>query len=398
MTTAIELVEYQPYYCEPEVLPEAVGTFLWQQYPAQLAIEFPTPKTAQRWRLTAQGWVGIIPAPPTHTFFLYPKVALQHLFEMLRYAYNLHSVRWLDGLVEVVDLPQLYTVLADILAQRVWHRLQQGIYRSYVPQTSRGATVRGRLQQRWPPPVATQLQCRYDTFTADLLDNHILAFTLAKIGRSGLCPPPIQRNVQRVYRALQGMLYQTNVTYGEINPADCVNRVYHRLNKDYEPLHALCRFFLTHSGPGYQAGQHKMLPFLINMAHLYERYVAAWLEAHLPPDYYLKRQERVDLDVQNRLYFQIDLVLYHRAQAQPIAVLDTKYKVGQRAHTDDVAQILAYAQSKGSRQAILIYPTPLAKPLDTVVGDVRLRSLTFSLDALPDVAGNAFWKVFVETK
>ena len=48
----------------------------------------------------------------------------------------------------------------------------------------------------------------------------------------------------------------------------CVGRTYNRLNADYEPMHALCRFFLENSGPAHARGDRSMLPFLVNMPRL----------------------------------------------------------------------------------------------------------------------------------
>jgi 5-methylcytosine-specific restriction enzyme subunit McrC len=56
----------------------------------------------------------------------------------------------------------------------------------------------------------------------------------------------------------------------------------------------------------------------------------------------------------------------------------------------DVAQVVAYAQAKGCLDAVLIYPTPLAKPLDEHVGTTRVRSATFALDGALEDAGKEF--------
>ena len=76
--------------------------------------------------------------------------------------------------------------------------------------------------------------------------------------------------------------------------------MYHRLNRDYEVLHALCRFFLENSGPAHSSGGHTFFPFLVDMAQLFERFVAGWLQKHLPPDKLLP-QCHVQLSDQERL-------------------------------------------------------------------------------------------------
>jgi 5-methylcytosine-specific restriction enzyme subunit McrC len=71
-------------------------------------------------------------------------------------------------------------------------------------------------------------------------------------------------------------------------------------------------------------------------------------------------------------------------------VLDTKYKRVSAPSTDDIAQIVAYAEAKGCQDAILAYPFPPIRPLDAWVGDVRVRSVTFALDAGLEQAGRTF--------
>ncbi len=51
-----------------------------------------------------------------------------------------------------------------------------------------------------------------------------------------------------------------------VGPDSCDGRTYNRLNADYEPMHALCRFFLNNSGPTHERGDRPMLPFLVNMS------------------------------------------------------------------------------------------------------------------------------------
>jgi 5-methylcytosine-specific restriction enzyme subunit McrC len=71
--------------------------------------------------------------------------------------------------------------------------------------------------------------------------------------------------------------------------------------------------------------------------------------------------------------------------------VDTKYKTPTSGpDTADVAQVLAYAQVQGAQQAVLVYPTPLAHPLDVNVGGVRLRTLSFRLDENLNLAGETF--------
>lgn len=132
-----------------------------------------------------------------------------------------------------------------------------------------------------------------------------------------------------------------------------------------------------------------MLPFLIDMASLFERFVAAWLKQHLPDSYEIKVQERVHVS-EGVPTFQIDLVLYDAAQGRALMVLDTKYKKDMTPSNDDINQVVAYAQLKDCRDAVLIYPTKFIHTVDTPFGQGhRLRSLSFDLSGDLDQAGKA---------
>jgi 5-methylcytosine-specific restriction enzyme subunit McrC len=155
-------------------------------------------------------------------------------------------------------------------------------------------------------------------------------------------------------------------------------------------MHALCRFFLEHSGPSHRLGDRTMIPFLVNMPRLYELFVAEWLRANLPGDVILRAQETVTIGAQRDITFEIDLTLSNTATGEAQTVLDTKYKLGEKPTSDDVAQVVAYAEAKHCRDAVLIYPVPLARPLDETVGDIRVRSATFAVDEDLEQAGQQF--------
>ena len=387
MNQPTELTEYTPRQFSRKEISETAGEILWQHYGRQVAVEFPSPKTAGRWQLTAQGWVGHIPVTPDLTLALQPKVALGNLFRMLEYAYNLNSLRFLDGLVDCHSLTEFFEQLAGILARRILDRGRKGFYRAYVPQAEPLPYVRGRLNVRdlGQTPERVRLNCHYEEHTADIEENQILAWTLFRISQSGLHGEPASRTVRQAYRALQGL-----VSLIPHRPEVCQGRFYHRLNEDYQPLHALCHFFLDQSGPSHQLGQRTMLPFLVDMARLYERFVAEWLKVHLPAAFELKVQEKVNLSQMRPLHFDIDLVIYRRGSGTARTVLDTKYKTPASPSTDDIHQMISYAHTKGCREAILIHPSPLPYPLDETIRGIRIRSLTFSLDRDLDQAGQTF--------
>jgi 5-methylcytosine-specific restriction enzyme subunit McrC len=385
----IQLTEYEPAVLPAEAIPYPAAELLWRNYGRQVAVEFPSPKTGDQWQFTAQGWVGYIPLTPDLAFLLQPKVPLGNLFRMLEYAYHLDSFTFLEGLVASDSLADFYERLAHVLAKRVLARGRQGWYRAYLPESGRPGSLRGRLDvvELARQPWTAELACDYETYTADVPDNQILAWTLQRIAQSGLCTERTIPAVRRAYRSLP-------VTVRPFQAADCTNRFYNRLNDDYRPLHALCRFFLEHSGPGHHSGDHLALPFLVNMARLYEEFVAQWLKAHLPRRLSLRIQQPIPIGTEAS--FAADLVLYDRTAGKVQAVIDTKYKQPERPDPADISQVVTYAEAVGCRQGILVYPAALSTPFDETIGDIRIRSLTFSLAADLEAAGQNFQMELLE--
>lgn len=378
----IDLVEYEKRLVAEGLFPAGAGEWLWHHHHHIVQVDFPSIKTGGQWQLTAQGYVGYLQTAGLR-LTIQPKVALDNLFRMVEYAYRL-PLTFMSGVVGCGSLADFYERLALVLALRVLDRARQGFYRAYVARQERLPVMRGRLDmaQTLSRPEQVNLACAYEELVSDVIENQIFYWTLHHVLGSGLCSERVLPTIRRAWRSLHGLVTPTPVTARE-----CVGRVYHRLNEDYRPGHLLCRFFLENSGPAGPQGQHLTLPFLLNMAQLYELFVAEWLQKHLPAGYSLKTQESVLIDPAGSLRFEIDLVLY--AQDRPVCVLDTKYKAGPRPTPDDISQVVTYAVAKNCPLAVLIYPVEMA-PAGWQIGYVRLAPLTFALSGNLEENGRQF--------
>jgi len=377
----IQLTEYQTKHLDRGEIDDAIARTLWQSYGKEIDIEAPSFRNEQRWGLRAKGVIGAIPVAPDLTIRIQPKTAIANIWHMLDTIGDFQSLRIFDRLTDSDSLEDLSDRLAQRLACHILDRVRHGLVARYQPHRDRLSSPRGRID--WPrtarSPWKTRLPCRYTARTADIPDNQILLWTLHHLRRTGnLFRDTTQTQLARAHRALRG-----SISLVPFAAADCRDRAYDRLNADYREPHALCRFFLEHLSPGQNSGDRHALPFLINTAQLYEKFVAAWLARHLPPQYRLKAQDPYRLGRHHR--YSIDLTIYDRATNRAIAVLDTKYKTPKRSSNDDINQILAYAHVKRADRAVLVYPEPLPAPLDTNIDAIRLRSLTFGLDR--DTAG-----------
>ena len=201
----IRLTEYTPHRFHRDAISLEIGEMLWRKYGGQVAVEFPSPKTDGRWQLTSQGWVGFIPLTPEVSISLPPKVELKNLFGMLEYAYRM-KIRFLEGLWDSNSLEEFYERLANILAHRILDRGRRGFFREYIPRHERSEFIRGRmdLPATVRRPWDTRIRCHYEEHTPDIPENQILAWTLSRIARSGICSERVQPTVRRAYGALQG--------------------------------------------------------------------------------------------------------------------------------------------------------------------------------------------------
>ena len=383
--TVLEIPEYGELRLPKDQLSMAEAAMLDRSHREQVSIEAPSFRNPDQWVLRASGWVGQIPISKSLVLVLKPKVPIRNIFGMYEWAHQLKSLHLLKGMVHSGSLDDLFEQLARVLATGALERSRQGLYRAYVPRSDRLPYLRGRLDlsERLRRPWSGRLGCRYQDFTADILENQLLAWTFHVIARSGLLGERSRPTVRRAY----GIFHQA-VTPRPLQAHDCGEVKYHRLNADYEPLHALCRFFLAHAGPTHTTGKHGMLPFVVDMSRLFEQFVRGWLERHLPDRYQLVSQERLVIGGEKGVEFLMDIVIREREHHRPVLVIDTKYKGESKPSTDDLHQIIAYAHSLGCPRAALVYPHSRADGFQDLVGTTtQLKTLSFDIGQDLDAAG-----------
>ncbi len=352
-----------------------------------MEVEPPSFKNNHSWRLTSQGWVGYIPLVDALHLSLVPKVPIGNLFRMLEYAYRL-DFRVLEGLADCESIADLYERLALILAKRIIDRLRKGLYRSYVREDDTLPFIRGRVDvlAHIRNPLMIRLPCHFEEHTADLEDNQILLWTLTKILQTGICTPRSLGTIHLARRALQGF-----ANLHSFSPSSCVDRLYSRLNQDYEPMHSLCRFFLENSGPTYRLGNRRMLPILVDMEKLFELFVVEWLKQNIPQRYQVCGQANVQFHMGQLVTSKIDITIEDLDEGGVCFVLDTKNKRNHQPSSSDIEQVVAYAEAKECRNAALIYPAALSSPVCGMWGkDIHVDTLAFILDGDLEKAGYKF--------
>ena len=384
-----ELVEEEDCKIGSADVEESCILQLHRNHKEKIRIDFPSPITDHSYILRSKGHIGYIPVSDDYLFRIHPKVPIGNIFRMLEYAYNLKSFQFLQGGSNIDSIEDLFEYLVSILAKRVLDRARQGLYRDYLRKQDDLKYIRGKVMLlqagRAIAKGSTRIECEYQEHTADLIDNQILAWTLYQLPRFVLKRDDVRQQVRQAHYALAGA-----VAIVPVAMQDCVNRLYHRLNEDYKPLHSLCRFFLEQCGPSLKIGDHFMQPFTLYMPNLFESFVAEWLRANIDSQMYLSPQYEAILDDNGRFLFRIDLVLADAETERILAVMDTKYKRDPRPSEEDIKDIVAYAARMKTACGILIYPSTYTENINLQVGNINVRSLNVDLADNPEDGGRRF--------
>jgi 5-methylcytosine-specific restriction enzyme subunit McrC len=392
-TKTIELTEYQTLRIPQDGLSENDARILYSRYSDKIQIDPPSFINAFTWGLTSLGWVGYLPLTDYSGISLKPKTSLSNLFRMLEYAYDLKSFHLFAGLFDCETLREFFDRLAVLLAKKVLLRIRKGLYKTYVEEIDCVNRIRGRIlfSEICRKPFVQTVPCCFEDQTIDNDDNRIIAWTLHRIARSGCCGDDALDTVRMAEKALRNA-----VSLKPFDSRDCFGRNYNRLNSDYEQIHLLCRFFLDNSGPTQDIGSTPMIPFVVNMARLFELFVERWMQDKIDKTLFrIGSQKSIYIDDKSEMKIVMDLVIYDAKSQTPLCVLDTKYKAHGAAITQDYSQVLTYAENIGCSEAVLVYPCELTSPLNIRMNRIRVRGLAFDTGKDLDTSGDRFLRVLL---
>jgi 5-methylcytosine-specific restriction enzyme subunit McrC len=328
--------------------------FLLAEHPTHIEL---TP-TRQRgyYRLTPTGHVGTIVGPKCR-FVILPKLPVGNLFHLLDPGSPLPA---LDDRTAAKGGPKLLDFLARRLATLMTERAAAGLHRAYAERSDAGPFLRGGLdlaaQLRATDGRKDRLHSRFEEFTPNVPCNQIPKATAARVLRSPL-PSDGTRTVLQT--ALQAF---TEVRPIALEPEVFAQALTDRLAEPYRPVLDLCRLLVEGLAAGRKSGPALTPAFLIDMEHVFERYVTQGVQdalaeslrdiVHLQP-LHVANQPVVG---QPDIYFRPDLTI--ERGGRPVLAVDAKWKAlaGSPLVTADVYQMLAYCTALGIRRGILVYP------------------------------------------
>lgn len=246
----------------------------------------------------------------------------------------------------------------EIFAGQVERLAQQGIFRSYVDRQENEPFLRGRLQmaQQVRRDAVDPGRFWQETadYTADVIENRILKWTLWHLSRAEYRNPRLRPRLRRALTLF------SEVTLTPITATDFDRVVYNRLNRPYQSRINLARLLLQHRSVEGKEGAVAFAAYLFDMNKAFELFVAHYLAAYFAagrgPDQAIDVaiQKEIWLDASERERVRPDIVL--RRDGRPYLVLDTKHKKLQGLPDEgDRREMLEYCNTLHLRLGVLIY-------------------------------------------
>lgn len=355
----IELSEYQT-----KVIDGVVPTDADFVLAARLDTEFDS-KIKIRWlrgdrvEITSTSWVGVVHLDGVR-IVVRPKYAGDelHVVRMLEYVGGLDRVRSFDA-ERTVDLSgtDLLELVASLFAAEAERILLEGPLHDYRTEEADLPVLRGTLRYREQATrrfgQLDRLECRFDEFDADVVENHLLlagATVGARLLRSG----PTRLRLRRLAATLEDVVSPSRLG------ADDFRRmlVYGRRNERYRRAHDLALLLLDHIGVDdlWRASPSSSHVFLLNMNTVFEDFVTRMMaEAFTGDGWSVDGQRRTKSVITDgetgKHYLTVvpDIVVSNGTSTLPI---DCKYKLygdDKKLSTGDVYQSFLYAFSLGTR-------------------------------------------------
>ncbi|MFM6849235.1 MAG: McrC family protein [Terrabacter sp.] len=296
----------------------------------------------------ATSWVGAL-AVPGLVVRVMPRVSVTNFFAMLGAgvspdAFDHEHVTWSDT-DELIDGVAYFAVrLIDSATMR-------GLVHGYVPREERMRTIRGRLlveEFARRPWSAAEPQCRFDDFTADIVENQLFRCTLQAMLAWPQLAPQVRREALRVLGRFDGVADTPATKHAAALPIT-------RLNEHYEDAMRLSRLVLQAMSLSHEAGDQQANSLMVDMDDLFQRWIAQELDLRLAPDLRIESDEDVWLDEGRAVTMAPDLVV--RRGSEVVLVGDAKYSMGADGYvaSRDYLELVAYTTAMGLPTGLLVH-------------------------------------------
>ena len=324
--------------------------------------------------LVAGKYIGLIPINERIAINVEPKVGVGNLVHIIsKSRENLDSLNFFQRTYkEAASIsPTIFDFFAVSLTIELQKIEKEGMYKKYISRTANTASPRGRINigrtaaLNWSKGTYYKACFDYFEFTANNHFNRMIKFTLwycinhlLTMGSKNLA---LIKSLSYFFDYFESIPLDKNRNF--LNPV--IEEIHDQkipiLRIYYENICKICRSIIEDVGITLieQGEDIKLLSFIINMEHVFERYLMFVLRENshsLGPDYLILdgNNEGKGYLLQDSTKYEIKPDIIVRNVTGTKLIIDAKYKNKPTEH--DRFQILAHAISYGAKNAILIMP------------------------------------------
>ncbi|WP_445155145.1 5-methylcytosine restriction system specificity protein McrC [Arthrobacter sp. Hor0625] len=274
-----------------------------------------------------------------------------------------------DDAVAAVEDTDLWSALAESLAQLADRALSRGVLQGYLTVDESLRTVKGRIrmsdQISRRPGMLVPLEVSYDEFTEDIPENRILRAALERMAQV----PGVRADVLSRLRRLKGKLDAvTRLQSGAPLPVWRASR----MNLRYHAALRLSEVILRNASAEAGDGTQHSASFVVDMSKVFEDFVGTALReamASYPGEMRLRYNAMLNEAVRDSDRIMVQPGAVHLLGGRPVMVYDAKYTAASDAGASlsgDHYRMLAYCTSLRVPTAWLVYPG---------AGEIKLRRI-----------------------
>jgi 5-methylcytosine-specific restriction enzyme subunit McrC len=304
------------------------------------------------WQLESGSKVGIL-VGDGWDLRIRPKLDVPKLLFLL--AYSSRPQGWRDLVADFSEAEELFDAVASGFSWHVTQAIEQGVLRGYVSIEERRQDLRGRVrfadQLARTPGMALPLEVSYDDFTADILENRLIASAGELLRRLPRIAPEARKRLLRARALLEDVSLLAPGAH--LEPP-----IITRLNARYAPALALAMLVLRARSIDTEWGDLRSTTFLFDMNEVFESFVFSALEESFRRHGGALRPHVIAyLDVADvALKITPDITWWRGGEC--VALIDAKYKslVDRRTMPNaDAYQMVSYCIGFGLTKGYLIY-------------------------------------------
>ncbi|HEY1155123.1 MAG TPA: restriction endonuclease [Arthrobacter sp.] len=272
-------------------------------------------------------------------------------------------------LVAASEDRDLWSALAESLAQLAERALGRGVLQGYLTVDESLRTVKGRIrisdQISRRPGMLVPLEVSYDEFTEDIAENRILRAALERMGQVPGVRPEVLGRLRQLKGKLDGV---TRLPAGAPVPPWKPTR----MNLRYHAVLRLAELILRNASAEAGEGRQQTASFVVDMAQVFEDFVGTALRSAMaayPGELRLRYNALLSEAVRDSDRLSVSPDAVHLLGGRPVVAYNAKYRAASDAGaslTADHYQMLAHCTALAVPTAWLVYAGK---------GEVKLRRI-----------------------